>query len=448
LAIRSLFSLKQILVIPLVLVTTVIVANALVRWVCAQYPFDCPTYWPLSVFYPRTPAPVDILAAALVAGLFALALWHLSKCDYRLWVVLLWGVVSVLGSNLVQGGDRAFAVSIAGDPLYWTLNGDGIEYYHDALDITDPSHFLADYERLQPDLRVHSKSHPPGAILALYGLSRVTPDPALIGMMIACISVALSAVWLYGILRAESGDHRLAGYSVFLFLVIPAVQIYFAACLDALICAALLGCLYFFAYSDWRLRGLGAAACLFAALFMSFGAAFIVPVLVGVEWCRNRSVRRSALVVGLVAALFAALYAFTGFNYAHSFQIASALENPDGFRLWAEPLSYSFTRVEDVLEILLFFGPFMTLLLLRGLRLGGNLRLFSLGIGALLAMFLTGAFRTGETARACLFFYPYLLLPVVLYLGKINPSESQQRVLLALVFGQGIIMQLFGGYFW
>jgi len=71
-----------------------------------------------------------------------------------------------------------------------------------------------------------------------------------------------------------------------------------------------------------------------------------------------------------------------------------------------------------------------------------------LAVGTLLAMFATGAFRTGETARACLFIYPYLLLPVAAQLDHQQPDASDRRLLVWLVFGQTLLMQTFGGYFW
>ena len=101
------------------------------------------------------------------------------------------------------------------------------------------------------------------------------------------------------------------------------------------------------------------------------------------------------------------------------------------------------TRLEDVADILCFFGPFLLVLSLGGMRI--MLRtsaypkpaaLTALAVVILAAMFLSGAFRTGETARACLFIYPYLMFPVAACLQRKEFSLTDRKVLLGLVFGQ------------
>jgi hypothetical protein len=195
--------------------------------------------------------------------------------------------------------------------------------------------------------------------------------------------------------------------------------------------------------------------CLFGASFLTFGACFLVPVMVGFEVVCRRSIVRSAVIGASAAAIYLAMGRFGGFNYLAAFHTASALENPGGFLLWADPLSYVMTRLENVAEILLFFGPFLLVLAVRGwkaARAGDGYRdlcvLTALGTGTLLAMFATGAFRTGETARACLFIYPYLLLPVATWLDARRAEPGEAKQLAWLVFGQALLMQTIGGYFW
>ena len=147
------------------------------------------------------------------------------------------------------------------------------------------------------------------------------------------------------------------------------------------------------------------------------------------------------------------LYFATGFNYINSFFIASQLENTHGFLLFHDPLSYVFSRIESVLEILIFFGPFLMIAAVRGLpALKKNhpdlFLLTLLGTGSLMMMFLAGAYRIGESARAAMFIYPYLLFPVISHLKEINAEMYERNQLLALVFVQALVMQLFGDYFW
>jgi hypothetical protein len=436
------FKFKSVVILSGAFVAIVITANWIVRKSCEIIVFDCPPSWPISVFYSRIPAFGDLLLGVGLFVLFLAALSHLQRVEFSLPCVILWGVVLILGSNLTQGWERAFAIPVAGDPLYWQLKGDGIEYYHDALNINDPVSWIASYEHIQPELRLHSRSHPPGPVLVMYTLLHLNRSPSFIGIALACVSIALSACFLYGILRTESTS---PGYGVFLFLLIPAVQIYYAVSIDALICATLLGAFYYDAYVPGRVGVLGSVVCLFAASFLTFGVVFIVPILL----FRRQYLSRSLIIIGCVTLIYSILNLLLGFNYLHSFQIASALENPDGFRLLAEPVSFVVTRIEDIAEIILFFGPFLGFLALRGLRVSHALQRTGLiAVFTLLAMIATGAFRTGETARACLFIYPYLLFLVVVYLDKAQTPRQDKAVLLALVFGQGLVMQLIGVYFW
>jgi hypothetical protein len=63
-------------------------------------------------------------------------------------------------------------------------------------------------------------------------------------------------------------------------------------------------------------------------------------------------------------------------------------------------------------------------------------------------MLLMGVYRTGETARAALFIYPFLFIPIVIYLKSQSLSQHERDLLASLVFGQTMIMQLIGNYFW
>ncbi len=191
------------------------------------------------------------------------------------------------------------------------------------------------------------------------------------------------------------------------------------------------------------------------ASFLTFGACFLVPVIVGFELVTRRTAYRAALVLLATGLFYTAIDGLFGLNYFTSFQTASALENPAGFLLFAEPASYFITRLENVGDIAIFFGPFLLLLCAFGLRMLWQRRehdellvLCGLGILTLAAMFLTGAFKTGETARVCLFIYPLLMLPVAAYLYRQRFLAWQKRRLLLAVFAQTLAMQTLGGFFW
>jgi hypothetical protein len=417
-------------------------ANLLVRTFCNPDLIDCSPTFPLSVFYLRLPEFSHVMTALIVAGCFIFATRHLTRINYRLPVVIFWGIILVLGSNLIQGWERGFAVPVAGEPLTWTVAGTGHEYYHDARSITAPLTFIAEFNVNQRDLGVHSETHPPGAVLTLWLLRQITPDPAMIGILMAVISVSLSAIFLHSILRAEIPDA--AGYGTWLYLLIPAAQIYSAASLDAIIAPLLLGVVYSFAYLPGWKGWLLTFGCLWLASWLTFGFVFALPALLGVEWLRWRTFHRTmvySLALGLVYVLLRLLF---GFDYLRAFQTAAAIENPDGFRLLSNAPSYLITRLENILEICVFLTPFLLLKAGQGVRQLHRLnQLTGLAVATLLAMFIAGAFKTGETARACLFIFPYLLFPAIL-----NANATERGWLAGLVCGQAILMQLFGVYFW
>jgi hypothetical protein len=142
------------------------------------------------------------------------------------------------------------------------------------------------------------------------------------------------------------------------------------------------------------------------------------------------------------------IYAITGYNQLETFLLASHSENPDGFRLFHQPLVYLMTRLEDIGEIFLFLS-FGFLAVLFSKKEGtevfedkNNTILFFSAVSALSAMLLTGAYGTGETARACLFMVPYFLI----LLKTID--AGQFRVLFFLCLFQTFGMQMIGNFYW
>ena len=74
-----------------------------------------------------------------------------------------------------------------------------------------------------------------------------------------------------------------------------------------------------------------------------------------------------------------------------------------------------------------------------------GMRRFS--IVTLLGMFLVGAWRTGETARACAFIYPFLLFPVAKLLD-VDSTKNARLQLASLVILQTVVMQSLGTFHW
>lgn len=407
--------------------------------------FDVPDYWPINVLW-HLPFSAERLSIAIaIIVVFAILVSFRKILFKSIWLTLLAAfILMVLTTASLYGWDRGVVNPIAG-----LVNGEGWQYYHDAHGLKSLPGFIHNYETLQPTLRLHTQTHPPGPIAVIYVLDELTHSPAAISLIISLISLVLSGYFMYQLLK-EYVPERLSTFVTFVYLLVPGIQIYYLSGIDALLAALLLGCLYYFRKPGTKNLIL-AAFFFIASLFMSFGALFIVPVLVIYELFVMRSIKRSLQIFAIAGLFYFLTDKIVGYNYLHSFRIASHIENPKGFRLFVDPFSYWSTRLVDIAEIVLFFGPALSLLFLSGIRrisLRNPLVIMSLaGIGSLILMFLTGSYRTGETARASGFIYPYLMFMVAYGLSKKHLSPTNEYLVLLVVFAQTVIMQYLAWYF-
>lgn len=171
-----------------------------------------------------------------------------------------------------------------------------------------------------------------------------------------------------------------------------------------------------------------------------------------------RNVLKPVGIIAGVVLLYGVAYLALGFNYVQAFSVASASENPGGFMLLANPVEYFTSRIEDVLDITVFFEPVLVVLGFRGLQQlrsnpgrPSNKKAYLLAIAGMIALgllFLTGAPKKGETARICMFKLPFLLLPVLSFVESAGYSKRDRFLLLVVVLVQAILIQLVGTYIW
>ncbi|MDQ6862099.1 MAG: hypothetical protein M3032_13220, partial [Verrucomicrobiota bacterium] len=217
----------------------------------------------------------------------------------------------------------------------------------------------------------------------------------------------------------------------------------------ALVAGLLLG--VFYCFKRGTAASLVACAALLSAAFMlTFVSVWIVPVLVAFELITRRTLFRAVAVLAVVVLVYVAIYFASGFDLLRAFRTASTIENEHGFMLLHAPLDYFVSRLQGIAELILFFGPFLTWLFVRSFRVrGSELHLATcLALASLVLMLAAGTFRVGETARACNFLYPFLLLPIAAYVNEHGLSEAAKTQLCWLVFGQTVLMQAAGSYFW
>ena len=452
------FSLRELLAIGWVTATTVVFLNVFLKYVNGQLLGNArgvPEYWPVSIFVFRLDRlrpewAIPALLTAVVA--FALTMAYLRRDGDGVAPVIVAGVVLLVLSNLLHGFTHGFVVPLA------TREG----YYQLAPRIVDPLAFIRTYEANQLSYVVHAKTHPPGAVLTFTLLDWLFGSRAPIAAAIAFFSLPTSAYLLYRLLGTYY-SRRVSQYTTLLFVLLPAIQIYYLASIDAIITTLMLATVYLFTRESRRAT-LAAFVPLLVVSFQLFLFVFLLPILAGVAFFRREKLAPlSAMVLGLVG-----FYLFVdvalGYNYINGFLIASNQQNPGGFMLFAEPARYVLTRFEDVAELALFFTPFLCLLAARGLGalwrdVGGRRLLedrrerepFVLAACALVAfaaLLVAGVYHTGETARGAMFMYPFLLLPVAAAIRRIDSSWRGEWLLAAAVFGQTLVLQLVGGYLW
>jgi hypothetical protein len=453
------FKLSHLLFGLLAVLLWELIATVMPRIYAVLHVPDRPSLWPMSIFdytlpyYRNSSNWVQAVAQTAILCVVTLVVFHLVlRRISRFEMGVVGAIVAALALILLTNSYRGIQAGYA-DPI----SAGSKQYYHDAIEIGDPVVFIRHFEDIQSSLHVHSRTHPPGAVLVYYALHQLTGNTALEAVLLAAIATLGTGIGLILFLRATAfasdPDDPLLVYCVFLFLLMPSVQIYYISSLDALIAAAFILALGLYLWGKTLAAFLGAALAVFVASFLSFGFTFLLPVLAGIVWWQREKWKAFAVVIIALVVAYLLLFLALDFNYLHSFRLASRLENPDGFRLIADPGYYIMTRLEDVAEIILFFGPFLTMLLFSGCadarresQQGSYVVL--LGVGTLLAMFGTGAFGTGETARATSFIYPYLFLPVCWYLLKRKTTTGDRMQIAYLVFLQAVVMQVVGWYFW
>lgn len=161
--------------------------------------------------------------------------------------------------------------------------------------------------------------------------------------------------------------------------------------------------------------------------------------------------------VGIFVGVGALTSAIFHFNYFKSFLIGVQMEAQGKFFFLRDPLSYGVTRLENVLEIALFFSPWLCYLLFLSIKKFKpwkriNWRNDFSGVFAaiisLAGFFFAGGYYTGETARNANYIYPFLLVMIGLFIHKKPLEKHEQVAILTLVFGQSMLMQMFGWYGW
>lgn len=334
------------------------------------------------------------------------------------------------------------------------------QYYHDAIKITNGYNFISTYLENQDQLTMHAKTHPPFTVWIHYLFLKLTNHSPL-GLALFMSLVGLLPILVFNKILDIFPNLEKFNKNILLliFVLIPAINIYSIVSIDAQFLLYTLLFIYGLLIID-RSEKLNIKGILITFLgftlanLISFSGTFLAAL--AFFYCIYQIIKNKKLypflnfsLVGMLFIFILVILYFTlNYNHLEAFLQASKSENPNGFRGFDQPLVYIFTRLENISEILLFlsFGFFAYLFKPKVFNFNKTQIQFTLPIIAfstLMLMFITGAYGTGETARACLYIYPFFLLLLI------NIKNSQILINIAYIaLVQTFFMQLVGDYFW
>ena len=423
--------------------------------------------WPLwgQLVFPSVLQLIAGIVCIIAFGFTVNYIYNKKGTRSSILLIVIIGVILIITTNLLQGWETGITQTFGG----------ATEIFGDMVRVDGFFDFISNYETIQPTLTTHARTQPPGAVLFIYLLYLGLGSPDLIAIALCVIAAVGSAFFVRGIFR-HLFDDDYARYTTLLYLILPAVQVYYLANIYAIVATLTIGVLYFYLHSDRRVALGGSFLCLFFLTFITFLSVFMVFFLFIYEILTANSEGKiegfhgrlkvslksiqSPLILSLaIGTVYGLLQMTFGFNLVNAFLYASSLENPNGFMLLTSPIEYFVTRLQNVLDIIIFFGPVLSVLAYRGFimlreeanRNPDSLRKYNLLLAAIIALgllFLAGAPKKGETARICMFILPFLLIPVTTYIQRTNMNNRNKAILLLLVFGQTVLMQLFGIWVW
>lgn len=446
----ELFTNKEIISYTTIFITFWVIISITFKILGSIVKVGVATLFPVGKCKLIIPSILGILIGISIFFGFLIFLRLNSKYEFNFIQIVIIGILLIIGTSLINGLWKGL--------ISPTESTGGLVFYWDAIEIENAYEFIRNYEQRQHKLELHSRTHPPGAVLLYYVLYKLFFFSGLISIAICIISSFFSAYFLHGILKREL-NLKVSLYTIFLFLLLPAIQIYYLANLYAIVTTLIIAIIFFYRHPNYKVNLFGTIVCIFLTAFLTFMVVFIIAVLFCFEFIKSYETKRihnlqKLYIITLsLFVIYVIFLIFFNFNYVNSFLYASREENPHGFMLIYNPYEYFITRVEDILEIAIFFGPFLIVLFYRGFPIMRKdyHDFFLLTISALtilLLLFLVGVYKTGETARACSYIYVFLIIPIAIYLNESEFSLKEKNKLLILVFIQTIIMQTMGYYKW
>ena len=387
-----------------------------------------------------------ILAGALPLA-FACARWCARGAAGRLELALAAstaGLLTLAGCYFYDGTFGPERLPLAIEHQYVT------SYFQDALRLADHPGFLAEYPRLMDTLHLHSENKPPGPVLFFLAFLELfgAENAALVcGLALAALAalVVVSVHWmastLHGSRDAAFGAAALMALCPGLVLTLPSMD----AVMPHFTCLLV---------GTWAiaLRRDSPAAALLYGLVLALAAMFTPLLLVTGAFLAaftahhvlrdadrrgalSRAARQVAIALSTLVALYALLYAATGYDVIAVYREVLGSKHDWDPELTRQELlgrPYGKALISDPWEFLLGTGWIIGLVAaFRAFdacrERSGTWAIEMFGLANIVLLPLC-SFVRGESARLWMFLVPFLVLPAGVELARSTP----RRRLLAL----------------
>jgi len=390
----------------------------------------------------------DMIMIPLNIAFFLLIYKYLDRFRTPLSIFFL-GIGLIFLLNLIQGVDGG---------LVQPLIENGYSYYYDAEKLDSITDFFINYNNIQLDLNRHSRTHPPGAVIFHHILYVIFRERALMNIAMMLLSLPI-VFYIFNFVKYRFSED-VARKSAIIFIFLPAVTIYYLSSIDSIICLAFLGFFYhFYFYTELESRKKFIHLAIAVIwLTISLMLTYIAPMVLVItstylvsKFIEKRNygdfVKKNILIYSMLVLILILFY-LCGFNFIQGFIQTSRFENSTGHMLFHNTVRYFFTRIECVSDLLIFFSPILSFILFCQFFKKTKKNLFPILAGlALLLLFITGAYRTGETARGCFFIYPFFLLGICSFLENKTDERIFKKIVLFL-WVQGLLLQTIAYFQW
>lgn len=340
----------------------------------------------------------------------------------------------------------------------WKPFDRGSEFFSDVPKVHGVAPFLRDYVARLPQYSVHTRTHPPGAVLFLYFVSRIFGPGIVAAAWAAVVVTATGIAPFYLLARRLIGDEA-ALRAIALYPLTPSLVLFGATSMDGVILVPLLWSIYFLHRTiiDGRWSDtIAAAISLGIGLMFSYVTVCIgmLTLIHAIFESANRPARLPriaallALCAILTAALICVLYPLTGFNYLSCLRVSRFYDHYS-----MKTFTMSFGRYLDISFsnlIAFLIGLGLPAVILWGretiasLKPQTEIERFNIALAASVLIFSFARLFTHETERVWLFFAPLVLISSASWIARQKQSDGKLlEWAIWLSFAQTWLFQIF-----